>query len=468
MRTEGACESLSFVPSAHLPPLRPWPGLERIDHGLRCIAEALGLNKENVVVLAIQTGKESQQSRDDADASGNGERVAGLSSVDETFESRFAQTWLTNTLSSPNLCDDSDENARIQDKAAELLAALCGRPTSSASSVTAFVFRTARDLSITTAAAAAAAALTVRIRDSPMTADALGNRTWGAAPILAKRLVTDLLANDRRHQGQQRPLRCLELGAGTGLVGLAVAACLSADRGDKVDLSDHHPHVLANLQSNVALNEQASSPVQVAHLDWQAVHEHVTASASEESARYSSTAQTLPDVGGSNRDSEAKQTWPAIILDAKYDVLIAADCVYDPHHPTWIRSVALEHLSQEHAGKAPEDERSIEGTLFLISPLRATHRAEMEAIYQAFPLCPSSQGESIDPPTGSKLELCITRQYEETGYDDFGPRTLRLGASASAGLEEAEGGSDEEGRDSRKGLRTVYRTFEIRWCRYAG
>lgn len=466
MRSEGACEPSPFVPSAHLPPLRPWPGVERIDHGLRCIEEALGLNKENVVVLAIQAGKESQQRRDDTDAFGNGQGVAGLSSVDETFESRFAQTWLTNTLSSPKLCDDSEENARIQDKAAELLAALCGRPTSSASSVTAFVFRTAQHSSIMTAASAT---LTVRIRDSPMTADALGNRTWGAAPLLAKRLVTDLLANDRRQQGQQRPLRCLELGAGTGLVGLAVAACLSTDRGDKVDLSDHHPHVLANLQSNVALNEQASPAVQVAHLDWQAVHEQVTASASEESTRYSSTAQTLPDVGGSSSsDSEATQTWPAITLDAKYNVLIAADCVYDPHHPAWIRSVALRHLSQEHTGGALEDENSIEGTLFLISPLRATHRAEMEAIYQAFPLCPTSQGESIDPPTGSKLELCITRQYEETGYDDFGPRTLRLGASASAGLEEAEGGSDEEGRDSRKGLRTVYRTFEIRWCRYAG
>ncbi len=60
-----------------------------------------------------------------------------------------------------------------------------------------------------------------------------------------------------------RNLKILELGAGTGLVGLA-AAQLGAARVQITDL----PYALANIQSNVDRNAAGSSTVEVRALDW--------------------------------------------------------------------------------------------------------------------------------------------------------------------------------------------------------
>lgn len=112
----------------------------------------------------------------------------------------------------------------------------------------------------------------------------------------------------------------LELGAGTGLVGLAVAAALRTlkQTSNRIDLTDYHPHVLQTLSSNVDLNGfKESNGVHVARLDWQAVHREINA----EQHEYSSTAQTLPfDL----TDSTSHAVWPVIDSHAKYQLIIAA------------------------------------------------------------------------------------------------------------------------------------------------
>ncbi|PWN26479.1 hypothetical protein BDZ90DRAFT_233115 [Jaminaea rosea] len=362
---------LDFLPSRDLPPLRRAAATissqgdnagEKIRAGLEALEKALGLGREEEVRLMID--EQSTQSRDEED-----------DSTAHDLEHRFAHSWLTRIVSGevPGLEDED------QDRAARALAALCGRPASEAQ-ITAFLFCTADAIVART-----------RIGDVPITADALGNRTWGAAPLLARRLVGRYVREGERAQ------RVLELGAGTGLVGLALAAL----RNTHVDLTDHHPHVLANLEANVKLND-LSEVAGVYRLDWQAVH--------GAQPHYTSTAQTLP----ADVPTSAPYLSP-LPAGERYDTIIAADCIYDVHHPVWIRSVAQRYLTQN-------------GVLHLITPLRETHKAEVEAIYGAFP----REGEG----------LCITWEGDEVGYDDFGPRSLGGG---------------------QRGLRTTYRSFEIRW-----
>lgn len=163
--------------------------------------------------------------------------------------------------------------------------------------------------------------MAVRIRDSPVTADALGNRTWGAAPLLSRKLVTELLRDNSDCTD------VLELGAGTGLVGLAVTAALrgsapNSSRPRRVDLTDYHPHVLKTLQDNVRLNgfdqgEGVEAICHVARLDWQEVHEEQMQGDKVIQDRYTSTAQTVPN-------TESCEEWPRIDPNAQYDLIIAA------------------------------------------------------------------------------------------------------------------------------------------------
>ncbi|KAK4346848.1 hypothetical protein RND71_033187 [Anisodus tanguticus] len=121
----------------------------------------------------------------------------------------------------------------------------------------------------------------IAIRQLP--SQGLSFQLWPAATIL----VT-LLDNNRNHNGStpfsnlfkrqengdSLPLRILELGSGTGVVGIAAAAIFGA----KVTVTDL-PHVLPNIQFNVDGNskvlEQQSGVVDVAALSWGGESQHM-------------------------------------------------------------------------------------------------------------------------------------------------------------------------------------------------
>ena len=72
-------------------------------------------------------------------------------------------------------------------------------------------------------------------------------QTWGSSILLARRILNfpnyflPTLKADR-------PLRILELGAGTGVVSLAlVQSPLALLKDARIDATDYHPDVLANL-----------------------------------------------------------------------------------------------------------------------------------------------------------------------------------------------------------------------------
>ncbi|CAO1614925.1 unnamed protein product [Parajaminaea phylloscopi] len=444
---------MGFVPTRDLPRWRPQPSLDDVAEGLRRLSLAAGLGRQRQVDLCPDSRDVESCSVQGSDAE---LQDSEGSNVEEEFEARFARSWLTQAISSTWL----QEQPSTQEQAAEILAALCGRPASTAD-VTAFKF---------------SPNLRVLIQDSPVTADALGNRTWGAAPLLARRLVSQYLSESRDVAScSRRSQTVLELGAGTGLVGLALAAAArSSERPMHMDLTDYHPHVIANLTCNVRLNglneERSASCTRVSRLDWQAVHEnHVKALqgttgeplAQDSPQRYVSTAQTLPEVGKAGGQPRAVRipSFDEGEHPEAYDVIIAADCVYDVNHPAWIRSVAQRYLRRPKPDSPdPSLVRTLNphgvedhsgGTLYLISPIRATHTAEIEAITAAFPASASSQPRSSHPSASeSEAQLRIVSQVDETGYDDFGPLSLNLGMQSGS---------------AKRGLKTTYRTFVVRW-----
>jgi hypothetical protein len=94
--------------------------------------------------------------------------------------------------------------------------------------------------------------LAFSIREPPLTGDNLGLKTWGTAFTMAKKL-DDLGSKHFSHLfNEQTPLvRVLELGSGTGLVGIAAAAIWRVP----VLLTDL-PDIQANLSYNVLQNTQ--------------------------------------------------------------------------------------------------------------------------------------------------------------------------------------------------------------------
>lgn len=113
--------------------------------------------------------------------------------------------------------------------------------------------------------------LAFSIREPPLTGDNLGLKTWGTAFTMAKKL-DDLAAKYFPHlihesTNPPAPTQVLELGAGTGLVGIAAAASWRVP----VLLTDL-PEIQANLSHNVLLNThvvgEQGGHVDSAVLDW--------------------------------------------------------------------------------------------------------------------------------------------------------------------------------------------------------
>lgn len=219
------------------------------------------------------------------------------------------------------------------------------------------------------------------LRDGTVNADhsSLGMQTWGSALVLMEMIARSPQDFFPRTFGTiSRPLRILELGAGTGLVTLALAKlflALSIEEWDiavEIVATDFHPDVIANLRDNVSSNLLHSSnpriSVSVHKLDWQQYE---------------------------NVDLEEMNMAP---FDEPFDMVIGADIVYDYRHAAWICSTVAALLRKPRGGE-------VEPTFWLITPLRHTHTRETSSIDDTFPM-------AISPPHQVPPRLVISNVKE--------------------------------------------------------
>ena len=209
---------------------------------------------------------------------------------------------------------------------------------------------------------------TLTLHEPSLTADNLGMKTWVSSYLLARRLHSLLEsppelvpsgATDPSTTSAEtnKPLRALELGAGTGLVGLAFAAIRS--KSATVHLTDL-PEIVPNLAHNAALNVEllnnTEATVTTGVLDW-----------------------SLPPT-------------PQPTAEERFDVILAADPLYSPKHPGWLVQTIGFWLS-----------RGLDARVVVEMPLRDAYLPQVQEFRQRM----------------TDLGLAVVEEGEETGYDDW-------------------------------------------------
>ncbi|CEP61043.1 S-adenosylmethionine-dependent methyltransferase LALA0_S02e05468g [Lachancea lanzarotensis] len=198
----------------------------------------------------------------------------------------------------------------------------------------------------------------IQLHEPALTADNLGLKTWGASLVLAQKLCqkNNILMGSKKH------LRVLELGAGTGLVGIALSQKLCEDGRDfstaTIYLTDL-PEIVPNLKKNVQLNkcnENAQLNVTVDVLDW-----------------------TDPSLFERRHGCQ------------KFDVLVIADPIYSPQHPGWIVNMMSRFLAAD-------------GTVYLEIPVRAKYATERQTLWDLM----------------DKVNLEAMVEERDEGVDDWG------------------------------------------------
>lgn len=153
------------------------------------------------------------------------------------------------------------------------------------------------------------------VREPPLTGDNLGLKTWGSSYVLAQMLHTigETSLSHLLGQGNDKP-PVLELGSGTGLLGLAAAATWQTH----VLLSDL-PDIMSNLAYNVSQNramiEERGGSVDAGALTW----------------------------GGEEDEIDP------ILFTAKnnFHIIIVADPLYDDEHPGLLAGAIDEQLGYD-------------------------------------------------------------------------------------------------------------------------
>ncbi|KAF6836902.1 hypothetical protein CMUS01_05265 [Colletotrichum musicola] len=161
------------------------------------------------------------------------------------------------------------------------------------------------------------------IREPPLTGDSLGLKTWGSSYVLAQHLPslapTSLFRLFDESLGQPRP-SVLELGSGTGLLGLAAAALWKVHviLSDLPDIMENLRH---NVQANVATVEKLGGSLDSGALTW----------------------------GGSG-DEEVDQD--LFGKKNQFKLVLAADPMYDDDHPSLLAGAFSEQLALEEDARA--------------------------------------------------------------------------------------------------------------------
>lgn len=135
----------------------------------------------------------------------------------------------------------------------------------------------------------------ILLNEPALTADSLGLKTWGSSLVLSELVVA----------GNERLIMdpVLELGAGTGLVGITIGLL-----GHSVTLTDL-PEIMPNLEKNVEINGLNHLHCHV--LDW------------------TDPSSFIKECG-----------------DVRYNTIVVADPIYSPEHPRWVVNMMTKFLAQ--------------------------------------------------------------------------------------------------------------------------
>ncbi|KAJ5638312.1 hypothetical protein N7490_008191 [Penicillium lividum] len=264
--------------------------------------------------------------------------------------------YLTQIISSPLSWLETDElREAVWDAAAARLSERSGRAAMPAMSrVFSVPTSSGQDHSIT-------------LHEPSLTADNFGMKTWVSSYLLSRRLhkfiegPADLVPSGPTNPSttpaeSKKPVRALELGSGTGLVGLAFAALQGKSATVHLtDLPEIVPNIAHNCALNVELLNKTEAKVTTGVLDWSIVPTPPTA-------------------------------------EERYDVILAADPLYSPTHPGWLVQTIGSWLG-----------RGLSARVIAEMPLRTPYLPQVQEFRQRM----------------ADLGLAVIEEGEEIGYDDW-------------------------------------------------
>lgn len=169
--------------------------------------------------------------------------------------------YLSSIIKSPLAwIEDDDEKEAVWEQASKRMTERCGR-TAMGEVIRRWPFE---------AEGAASEAFELIIREPALTGDSLGFKTWGSSYVLSQHLPrladTSLFRMFDETLGQPRP-DVLELGSGTGLLGLAAAALWKVPVAMS-DLPNIVPNLKDNANKNTDLIEARGGSLRVGALTW--------------------------------------------------------------------------------------------------------------------------------------------------------------------------------------------------------
>lgn len=337
--------------------------------------------------LPVDSGYVSGEEEDDhlAPAATEPEYIAALRADD--YERQFAIRWLTNfiALAEELLADlEEDIRQRFIDEASYILASFSSATDAEEDDDGGAIVR---DFCFSMTGQEQDDILVQLTDGTPATGSDhtdVGLQSWGASIV-----VSDLMCSTPEKFGLSVQKlgdapRVVELGAGTGLVGITMAKLLPRiGICDAVIVAtDYHPAVLDNLRDNVTANFPNAAkgpPVQTCLLDWAA-----------------------PCL-------DAPLHQPA-------DMLVATDVVYAPEHASWLRDCAARML-------APG------GVFWLVASVRPVGRFEgvTDTVESAFAECGARPGAD-DGMALRILEKEMVDKRKGIGRgDEIGYKVFRIG-----------------------------------------
>ncbi|SMR50809.1 unnamed protein product [Zymoseptoria tritici ST99CH_1E4] len=194
------------------------------------------------------------------------------------------------------------------------------------------------------------------LHEPSLTEDNLGLKTWASSYLLAKRMA--ILRDTLPSLSDTVPM--LELGAGTGLVGLATAVILQR-HVVLTDLPEIVPNLQRNATANTAVLDMHGASVDAAVLDW-----------------------TDPGAFHLNDTLNGDQHL--------FPLILAADPIYSSDHPRWLVQAIDHHLSRGESAR-----------VVIEMPLRDTYSPERQDFRDRM----------------QDLGLTIAEEGEEVGFDDW-------------------------------------------------
>ncbi|KAI0107727.1 putative methyltransferase-domain-containing protein [Nemania sp. FL0031] len=201
------------------------------------------------------------------------------------------------------------------------------------------------------------------IREPPITGDSLGHKTWGSSFLMAQ-LIDGLTTGSLAHllaSGRRESVRVLELGSGTGLLGIAAAAMWQANV-ILSDLPDIMPNLDHNIEQNRATVERLGGKVSSGTLTWGCETKNGTIFSHEN----------------------------------QFNVILVADGIYDDDHPALL-SLAIHRQLLDN----------LESRAVVMVPIRDQIAKGLITQFRSY-------------MSDSALSLVVLEEHILTGQDDWG------------------------------------------------